>query len=184
MKTSLSVVSAQPKAPLERPSPREQPEVISFQPFRIDLAEERLWKGEQELRLRRKPFELLRYLAQNPNRLIRHSELVDAVWGRIAVSESLVRTHVHDLRRVLGEAVIETVVGRGYRFVAKVEARARHLELVRTTQPAPTGDERDPEHPLSNLAHRRVLEQLADALESLGTTDVVVLIVQTRPVSA
>ncbi len=94
---------------------------LSFTLFRLDLAAERLWKNGEELRLRRKPFAILRHLVQNPQRLVTHEEVVEAVWGKIAMSESLLRTHVHDLRRVLGEDVVETVVGRGYRFVPEVK---------------------------------------------------------------
>src|ERR1700756_1878243 len=71
--------------------------------------------------LRRKPFAILRYLVQNPQRLVTHAEIVEAVWGKVAMSESLLRTHVHDLRGVLGEGTVETVVGRGYRFIAEIK---------------------------------------------------------------
>jgi hypothetical protein len=37
---------------------------LSFTPFRLDLASERLWKNGEELRLRRKPFAILRHLVQ------------------------------------------------------------------------------------------------------------------------
>ena len=43
------------------------------------------------------------------------------MWGKIAMCESLLRTHVSDVRRAIGEGAIETVVGRGYRFVLAVE---------------------------------------------------------------
>jgi DNA-binding winged helix-turn-helix (wHTH) protein len=114
---------------------------LSFTPFRLDLASERLWKNGEELRLRRKPFAILRHLVQNPQRLVTHEEIVEAVWGKLAMSESLLRTHVHDLRRVLGENVVETVVGRGYRFVPEV----KHTELeaspggASSTQPHAVG---------------------------------------------
>src|SRR5690606_21362700 len=36
------------------------------------------------------------------------------------VSDSAMRSHLHELRQVLGEGVIETVIGRGYRFVAEI----------------------------------------------------------------
>ena len=78
------------------------------------------------MRLRRKPFAILKYFAQHSGRLITHDEIVEAVWGKVAVSESLVRTHVRDLRHVLGEKVIETVVGRGYRFLADIADIAAH----------------------------------------------------------
>jgi DNA-binding winged helix-turn-helix (wHTH) protein len=94
--------------------------LLSFAPFRLDLDSERLWKGDEEVRLRRKPFAILRFLVQNPRRLVTQGEIVDAVWGKIAMSESLLRTHVSDLRNALGEGVVETVIGRGYRFVAEI----------------------------------------------------------------
>ncbi len=103
--------------------------VLSFPPFRLDLDAERLWKDGQEVRLRRKPFAILRYLAKNPHRLITHAELVEAIWGKVATSESLLRTHLHDLRHVLGADAIETVLGRGYRFVADIS----ELRIARAT---------------------------------------------------
>jgi DNA-binding winged helix-turn-helix (wHTH) protein len=87
----------------------------------MDLDSERLWKHDEEVQLRRKPFAILRFLVQNPRRLVTHAEIVEAVWGRIAMSEGLLRTHVHDLRSVLGEGLVETVVGRGYRFTAEIQ---------------------------------------------------------------
>src|SRR5688572_9701628 len=92
--------------------------MLTFPPFRLDLDEERLWKGTKELAIRRKPFAILKYLASNPRRLVTHAELLEHVWEGNVVSESTVRTQLHDLRQLLGEGVIETVVGRGYRFVA------------------------------------------------------------------
>jgi hypothetical protein len=35
--------------------------------------------------------------------------------------EGLLRNHVHDLRSVLGEGLVETVVGRGYRFTPEIQ---------------------------------------------------------------
>lgn len=95
--------------------------MLSFPPFRLDLDAERLWRHDEELRIRRKPFAILRYLVQHPQRLVTHGEIVDAVWGKVAMSESLLRTHIRDLRLVLGEGVVETVAGRGYRFIAEVK---------------------------------------------------------------
>lgn len=94
--------------------------MLSFPPFRLDLDSERLWRHDEELHLRRKPFAILRYLVQNPQRLVTHGEIVESVWGKIAMSESLLRTHVRDLRQVLGAGIVETVVGRGYRFTANL----------------------------------------------------------------
>jgi DNA-binding winged helix-turn-helix (wHTH) protein len=95
--------------------------MMSFPPFRVDWESERIWRHEEELYLRRKPFAILRHLAKNPQRLVSHAEIIEAVWGKIAMSESLLRTHIRDLRRVLGDEIVETVPGRGYRFAAQAE---------------------------------------------------------------
>ena len=94
--------------------------MLSFPPFRLDVAEEQLWKETKLLAVRRKPFAILRYLVTNPRRLVTHDELLKEVWGGAVVSESSVRTHLHELRQVLGEGLIETVIGRGYRFTGEV----------------------------------------------------------------
>src|SRR5580658_5066999 len=99
--------------------------LLSFPPFRLDLDDERLWKDGEELHLRRKPFAILRYLVQHAQRLVTRHDIVEAVWGNIAMSESLLRTHMSELRRVLGDGAIETVVGRGYRFLLEL----KHVEL-------------------------------------------------------
>jgi DNA-binding winged helix-turn-helix (wHTH) protein/tetratricopeptide (TPR) repeat protein len=94
--------------------------MIAFPPFRLDVDEGRLWKGEAVLALRRKPFAILRYLAEHPRKLVTHDELLAQVWRGAVVSDSAMRSHMHELRQVLGEGVIETVIGRGYRFVAEI----------------------------------------------------------------
>jgi DNA-binding winged helix-turn-helix (wHTH) protein len=99
--------------------------VVEFPPYRLDLAEERLWRGSNLLGLRRKPFAILRYLAEHPGRLVTQAELLAQVWGNVAVSDSAVRSHLHELRQVLGDGVIETVIGRGYRFVAPIVEPSR-----------------------------------------------------------
>ena len=94
--------------------------MVVFPPFRLDSEGERLWKGEKLLALRRKPFAILRHLAANPKKLVTHDELLASVWEGAVVSESAVRSHMYELRQVLGDGVIETVIGRGYRFVAEI----------------------------------------------------------------
>ncbi len=94
--------------------------MIAFPPFRLDTAEGRLWKGEKEVALRRKPFAILCYLAAHPQKLVTHEELLSHVWQGAVVSESAMRSHLHELRQAVGDGVIETVIGRGYRFVAKL----------------------------------------------------------------
>src|SRR5258706_10823594 len=109
-------------------------DVRSFPPFRLDVRDERLWKGTEELKVRRKPFAILKYLTASPLVLVTQEELVDAVWGKIAMSESLLRTHMSELRRLLGDGVIETVVGRGYRFLLEVETEKLPTNMPRKVE--------------------------------------------------
>jgi DNA-binding winged helix-turn-helix (wHTH) protein/tetratricopeptide (TPR) repeat protein len=97
------------------------PEVRLFGPFRFDVMEQRLFREGKEIKLRPKAFAILRHLTAHPQHLVTQEELIDAVWGKIAMSDSLLRTHVADVRRAIGVSAVETVVGRGYRFLSAVE---------------------------------------------------------------
>jgi len=94
--------------------------------FKLDLRDERLWRYDQPVPLSNKAFELLRLFVGNPKRLLTKDEILDGVWGEVSVSEGLVKEYVHDLRLALGDdpkhpQFIETVRGRGYRFLGGVD---------------------------------------------------------------
>src|SRR5215813_6626269 len=96
---------------------------ILFSPFRLELANEQLWRDETLIPLRPKPFAVLRYLVEHPGRLVTREELQNAVWLDTYVSEGLLRGYVRELRSVLGDDAnaprfIETISRRGYRFLA------------------------------------------------------------------
>ena len=68
---------------------------------------------------------VLRYLVDNPGRLITHDELLDALWPETYVQPQVLRTYMLDLRKLLGDHAdqpqfIQTIPKRGYRFVASV----------------------------------------------------------------
>jgi DNA-binding winged helix-turn-helix (wHTH) protein len=107
-----------------------------FSPFRLDPMNEQLWREDHEITLRRKTFEVLRYLVEHPGQLVTKEALLDAVWKEVVVSDSLPAVCVGELRKALGDNAttpqfIETVHGRGYRFIEKVAISASELE----TQP-------------------------------------------------
>jgi DNA-binding winged helix-turn-helix (wHTH) protein/tetratricopeptide (TPR) repeat protein len=118
-------------------------EVRLFGPFRFDIGEHRLFKEGKEIYLRRKPFAILKYLTEHPQRLVTQEELVDVIWGKVVMSDSVLRTHVSDVRRAVGEGVVETVVGRGYRF----------LHAVETERPQPVPRAAEPVAPCSAPSH-------------------------------
>jgi adenylate cyclase len=95
--------------------------------YRLDLGDERLWHGDQSVQISNKAFRLLRLLVSKPNRLLTKDHILDAVWGDVCVSEGLIKEYVHDLRLALGDdpkqpRFIETVRGRGYRFLGGIES--------------------------------------------------------------
>src|SRR5215510_1265167 len=98
---------------------------ISFPPFHLDMANERLWRGSSLVPLRPKTFAVLRYLVEHPHRLVTKEELLGAVWRGTYVSEAVPRVYVQELREVLEDSAalprfIETVRGRGYRFIPPI----------------------------------------------------------------
>lgn len=73
-----------------------------------------------------KVFELLLYLARNRTRAIDKDEIQDAIWPRSIVTETALTRAIMKARRAVGDdanqqAVIRTVHGHGYRFVAELE---------------------------------------------------------------
>jgi DNA-binding winged helix-turn-helix (wHTH) protein/predicted ATPase len=100
-------------------------DILLFEPFRLDLADERLWCGEDAIRLTNKAFAVLRTLVEHPGQLVTKDALLDTVWADTVVSEAALSVCIRELRQALGDDArapqfIETVRGRGYRFVAPV----------------------------------------------------------------
>ncbi len=99
--------------------------VLRFAGFRLDLAAGRLFRGDEPIALRPKTFATLCALAARPGELVTKDDLLDAVWPGVAVTDDMPRFSVRELRRALGDDpasphLIETVHGRGYRFIAPV----------------------------------------------------------------
>jgi predicted ATPase len=96
-----------------------------FEPFRLDTLNECLWQDRVQINLPPKPFAVLRYLVENPGRLISHNELLDALWPETYVQPQVLRTYMLDLRKILRDdpacpRFIQTLPKRGYCFVAQV----------------------------------------------------------------
>jgi Tol biopolymer transport system component/DNA-binding winged helix-turn-helix (wHTH) protein len=97
--------------------------VYTFGDFALDLTTGSLLHNGDEVKLRPKAFETLRYLVQNPNRLISKDELVEALWTDSFVSDNSLVKCLKDVRAALNDEahiVIKTVPRRGYIFLAQV----------------------------------------------------------------
>jgi two-component system, OmpR family, alkaline phosphatase synthesis response regulator PhoP len=104
---------------LRRRRPGGDDKLIDVRGLRIDSAKHEASYLGRRLDLTRREFGLLYYLARHPGRLCRREELLDKVWGYDYLGETrTVDVHVRRLRAKLGKgsALIETVIGSGYRF--------------------------------------------------------------------
>jgi TolB-like protein/DNA-binding winged helix-turn-helix (wHTH) protein len=96
-----------------------------FLEFTLDVVSERLLRGATELKLRPKSFQTLRHLVENHGRLISRDELMQAVWGDVAVTDESITKCIADIRKALADdshAIVRTVTCRGFLFQAEVRA--------------------------------------------------------------
>jgi two-component system alkaline phosphatase synthesis response regulator PhoP len=119
---SVSVVVSQTKALLRSARRYEDPpDRIEVHNLRIDrdryLVYQTNGSEETELRMPRKEFELLYFLASHPGKVFSRQEILDEVWGRdVYVVDRTVDVHVRKIREKIGSEYIETVKGVGYRM--------------------------------------------------------------------
>src|SRR5688500_11905100 len=98
---------------------------LRFASFRLDLGAGQLWRGDEARPLTRKAFAALHYLAGRAGQLVSKDELIAAVWAVPYVSDMALAACIREIRRALGDVaqtpqLLETVRGRGYRFLAPV----------------------------------------------------------------
>lgn len=95
---------------------------IQIGQLRILPLSHQVFVQEQEVELTNREFELLHFLASNPNIVFSKDTLFDRIWGMDAIGDTAtVAVHINRLREKLGidpevSAMIETVWGVGYRF--------------------------------------------------------------------
>ena len=91
----------------------------SFGEFTLDLTRGCLRHAQEEIKLRPKSFEVLKYLVENNERLISKDELIHAVWVDTAVTDDSLVQCLKDIRHALrdeAQQIVKTVHGRGYIF--------------------------------------------------------------------
>lgn len=94
---------------------------IFFSEFELDLLDRRLYKNGNLVQLNAKAFDLLCFLASNPDRVILKGEILSNVWDGKFVEESNLVVQISNLRKALDETSSEprhltTVPGKGYQF--------------------------------------------------------------------
>ena len=105
--------------------PHADKELYEFSDFRLDVPERLLLKKGERVGLPDKAFEILCLLVRNSGHLVGKDELLEKAWAGAFVEENNLDKNISYLRQALDERkgkakFIETVRGRGYRFLAEV----------------------------------------------------------------
>ena len=112
---------------------------LAFGPFEVNAAAEELLKGGARIRLPGQPFQILLLLLAHPGDVVTREQLRDQIWseGTFVDFEHGLNAAMNKLRRILGDSAdnpryIETIAGRGYRFIGTVEHRSFTPSLIST----------------------------------------------------
>jgi DNA-binding winged helix-turn-helix (wHTH) protein/tetratricopeptide (TPR) repeat protein len=96
--------------------------MVRFGPFQLDSKSRELRRDDRVISLRPKSFQLLTYMTEHPGRLLTKDELLDAGWGKTAVSDGVLKVCIWEIREALGDdpaepRYVQTVHRAGYRFI-------------------------------------------------------------------
>ena len=101
---------------------KDEHEIIEIDSMKIDKKSRRVFVNGKEIGFTNKEFELLAYLAENPDTIFSKEELFETVWQYDPIGEtSTVTVHINRIRDKLFAAdksfkYVNTVWGKGYRF--------------------------------------------------------------------
>src|SRR6201993_451895 len=100
---------------------------VRFDDYELDFGRFQLFRSGQPVRLEGLPLQLLMFLIENQCQLVTREQIADALWGKdvFVDVEQGINTAIRKVRMALGDdsgqpQYLQTVVGRGYRFVADI----------------------------------------------------------------
>jgi DNA-binding response OmpR family regulator len=91
----------------------------------IDKSHSQVYRYNEEVKLTAKEYNLLLYLAENPNKIVNKERLCEVVWGEDYIGyDNTISVHIRHLREKLEDnpskpEIIVTVIGLGYKFVKR-----------------------------------------------------------------
>lgn len=97
-------------------------DIIEIRGLKIDKTARRVWVNGEEKNFTTKEFDLLTFLAQNPNRVYTKDELFSSIWDMESIGDiATVTVHIKKIREKIEfntakPQYIETIWGVGYRF--------------------------------------------------------------------
>jgi TolB-like protein/Tfp pilus assembly protein PilF len=102
----------------------------------LDGDRRELHRGAEPVAVEPQVFDLLIYLVQNRDRVVSKDDLIGAVWGGRAVSDSTLTSRINAARKALGDdgqrqQLIRTIARKGLRFVGEVRTLPLDLDQTR-----------------------------------------------------
>lgn len=95
---------------------------VRWRDVRFDPKARHVERGGKPVRLTAKEYDVLELFMSNPQRVFRREEILDRIWGAgFETPSNLVDVYVKNLRRKLGDDVVQTERGLGYRFPGESE---------------------------------------------------------------
>jgi predicted ATPase/DNA-binding winged helix-turn-helix (wHTH) protein len=122
------------------------PPSYQFGEFTLDVVRGCVLKAGEQIKLRPKVYETLKYLVEHPGRLIGKQELMEAVWPDAFVTDDSLVQCTLELRRALddrSQQLLKTVPRRGYLFTAEVIERPAKSDHFPITDPFDLSDDRE-----------------------------------------
>ena len=106
-----------------------------YQFFRntLDTEQYQLWSGDRQIPVDPLVFDLLVYLIAHRDRVVSRNELLENLWTGKIVTDSALGARLRDARKAVNDsgrkqAIIRTIHGRGYQFVADVKINAGAID--------------------------------------------------------
>jgi len=117
--------------------------------FEVDLRAYELRRSGVALKLEPTPFGILALLLERRGELVSRQQIVERIWGKgvFLDTDNSINGAIRKIRQVLSDdpeqpRFIQTITGKGYRFIAKVVEPTESLQRLRVVEP-PTGEKAD-----------------------------------------
>jgi predicted ATPase/DNA-binding winged helix-turn-helix (wHTH) protein len=116
--------------------------IASFGPFQLIAPKRLLLRDQQPVAIGSRALDILILLVEHSGNVVPRREIIEHVWPDLTVEDANLRVHVANLRKVLGDGedgarYVTNIPGRGYCFVAAIDAHPYSAPVARVTFGAP-----------------------------------------------
>jgi TolB-like protein/DNA-binding winged helix-turn-helix (wHTH) protein len=155
---------------------------LTFEDWRFDLRERTLFRRARDgawtmVPVGSRALAILAVLLEHAGEIVSRGDIMDAVWPRVAVEPNNLTVQLTALRRVLddgriGGSCIQTVPGRGYRFIPHV----RRIADDTSEPPLPEVAAPPPDNATTQPSRRRIWRRLAVGATGLAVAVLVIIV--------